>query len=817
MEKSRIEQKLGKMRATLKYSKEDLERIEKALAELNSANLDKVDVLAKFAMLEKQLEELENVVENMSDKDLEELSKYKSPPERIRFFLEGLFYLLKERKFEWDQIKKEMMGGEFKKLIKNFKGKTVKPEVLKTMYKNYTSHPDWDLKKLKNASKIMGPFGEWMEMQMEYLKTQSDLAPKMAELNNFKLRQSELEKERAKTISDIDFLSKNITELEEIRIDEYNKGLILPLMFPERELAYSNFSILCHKRTDLSTPEPKVKEIDPETIQILQQPHTEVARETNEVGLLTDYFQDDTFVKRTKETGASLRNIGQNGEESGPFRVDGETMISYKTIASFKKISTDRNLSDLESTSAEMVNGKSSGETEGFWVEAGVGDRENQLVGGSNAFISTGKYREDLGGQRRPGFEESLKEIGVGERENQLVGGSSADINIEEASENKLNLEKRKSGIESRTRESRMVGGSEAFVSTEGEQDQVEFTQKTETGVGSQENQLVGGSKSFIKLDRILGRLAEKNRDLEEVEGSGQDSESYIGKLRSEDPSVRNIGVGNRSNALSGISRKHLEGFSSEDTRSRQKDAATTNREDQMVGESEANISVPLDSFKSGVKNQESAKSQFAGSSQGFIRVEIEEEVSRVTPVSQIQSLTDQYEANLLTALSNEQGVQSEFFKEKVKYEWTGFADKQVQAEFESEKLIETNKVFADSKVRYSDHQNFLVETNIQINNSIKLQLNLQGKFDETGNYCLEWIKTSENDTQLLEAILKQDRVEQIRGRAFKRPGEESLSRENSSASSFNSKKHHTCKKHSPNEHSQLYIDLMNELNESRR
>lgn len=50
----------------------------------------------------------------------------------------------------------------FKKAILEFNIKKVKPATLKKFLNDYVKNEDWDMEKLKRASKAMGPLGEFL-------------------------------------------------------------------------------------------------------------------------------------------------------------------------------------------------------------------------------------------------------------------------------------------------------------------------------------------------------------------------------------------------------------------------------------------------------------------------------------------------------------------------------------------------------------------------------------------------------------------------------------------------------------------------------
>ena len=100
----------------------------------------------------------------MTSEQLEEISEYKNPPERIKKSLQLIYLLLDGEDYQdWNVLKKKLNDGTFISRIKKFKLGKVKPEVLKRARKEFIDSKDWDLEKTKKASRAMGPIGTFLE------------------------------------------------------------------------------------------------------------------------------------------------------------------------------------------------------------------------------------------------------------------------------------------------------------------------------------------------------------------------------------------------------------------------------------------------------------------------------------------------------------------------------------------------------------------------------------------------------------------------------------------------------------------------------
>lgn len=91
--------------------------------------------------------------------------------------LEGVYLLLTKKVMEWDEIKKKMNDGTFVSKLKKINLSKIDKKVLEKFKKEYIQTDLWDLKKLKRASKAMGPLGEYLESIENYIGSRDKIGP----------------------------------------------------------------------------------------------------------------------------------------------------------------------------------------------------------------------------------------------------------------------------------------------------------------------------------------------------------------------------------------------------------------------------------------------------------------------------------------------------------------------------------------------------------------------------------------------------------------------------------------------------------------
>lgn len=91
--------------------------------------------------------------------------------------LEGVYLLLTKKVLSWDDIKKKMNDGTFVEKLKKINLSKINKKVLNQFKKEYIQTELWDLKKLKRASKAMGPLGEYLESIEYYINKRDEIGP----------------------------------------------------------------------------------------------------------------------------------------------------------------------------------------------------------------------------------------------------------------------------------------------------------------------------------------------------------------------------------------------------------------------------------------------------------------------------------------------------------------------------------------------------------------------------------------------------------------------------------------------------------------
>ena len=78
---------------------------------------------------------------------------------------------------DWKTIKKEMNNGKFVETVTSIDITKVKPSVLKKIRSEILSHKNWDLKKIKRASKAVENMAIWLNSIHEYQMEIDKLKP----------------------------------------------------------------------------------------------------------------------------------------------------------------------------------------------------------------------------------------------------------------------------------------------------------------------------------------------------------------------------------------------------------------------------------------------------------------------------------------------------------------------------------------------------------------------------------------------------------------------------------------------------------------
>ncbi len=143
--------------------------------------------------LEKLVEESKEDIEAISEENLIEISKYKSPPERIKKCLEGVFLILKGKILDWKEIKSEMNNGTFLDKILKMNVSKIPKKILTRLRKEYIEQDFWDIEKLRRASKAIKPLADWVDGIGEYALEKKKLEPFEEQLNEIKSKRKKIE------------------------------------------------------------------------------------------------------------------------------------------------------------------------------------------------------------------------------------------------------------------------------------------------------------------------------------------------------------------------------------------------------------------------------------------------------------------------------------------------------------------------------------------------------------------------------------------------------------------------------------------------
>mmetsp|Transcript_2746 Transcript_2746/g.372 ORF Transcript_2746/g.372 Transcript_2746/m.372 type:complete len:134 (-) Transcript_2746:477-878(-) len=102
--------------------------------------------------------------------DLLFLQNLRTPPDRIRMCLEAVVISLtnSSKKLSWDDIKKEISNINFRRNILTYDPESMSDKIFSKIKKEYTNNPQWNLKKITNASVAAGAFAEWLDAIVKF-------------------------------------------------------------------------------------------------------------------------------------------------------------------------------------------------------------------------------------------------------------------------------------------------------------------------------------------------------------------------------------------------------------------------------------------------------------------------------------------------------------------------------------------------------------------------------------------------------------------------------------------------------------------------
>ena len=206
-----------------KKSEEDLESLnaKKEKLEIEMKALEK-KYHNTFA-LQSQIEETKkSLLMNIDELDritaaqLEEISNYRTPSEKVKRFMEAVFYMMEKKKWSWDIIRKKMAGLDFVDSVINFDYGSITSEQLKVIAKDY-SGPQFSSAEMWKASKALGPIGGWFQDQVVLATQNEKLKPFEDQIKQFEEEKAEIKKQE-------DEVCAREKELRS-QIQEANKGV----------------------------------------------------------------------------------------------------------------------------------------------------------------------------------------------------------------------------------------------------------------------------------------------------------------------------------------------------------------------------------------------------------------------------------------------------------------------------------------------------------------------------------------------------------------------------------------------------------------
>ena len=224
--KEKIEELKKKLEILQKEKQEfitSLKASEKRLKSSNTALLKLKKKNSKIAKMEDEiskihilLEDAKESVDKITDAELEEIKNYNSPPKRVLMALEAIFFLLEEKKFKWNVIKKKMIDfNHFRKNILNFDFGKVSKKALKAFYEDYVKKNVMDFDKLKKASKAMKHLGCFLESSFKFMEQEIKIKPYEKEIKKMKKKKDTLVKKKEKIEKEKNEIDSKISKIQE--------------------------------------------------------------------------------------------------------------------------------------------------------------------------------------------------------------------------------------------------------------------------------------------------------------------------------------------------------------------------------------------------------------------------------------------------------------------------------------------------------------------------------------------------------------------------------------------------------------------------
>lgn len=84
--------------------------------------------------------------------------------------MEAIFLLLEQKILPWNKIQTEMNNGNFIVNVLQMDPKKIKNKTIKDIDEVYMKDENWDIEKIKGASKAISPFVDWLIYELIYIK-----------------------------------------------------------------------------------------------------------------------------------------------------------------------------------------------------------------------------------------------------------------------------------------------------------------------------------------------------------------------------------------------------------------------------------------------------------------------------------------------------------------------------------------------------------------------------------------------------------------------------------------------------------------------
>ncbi|KAI5541278.1 dynein heavy chain family protein family [Trichomonas vaginalis G3] len=212
----KAEQKLEEIikdKETTKQKQTEAEKIKVQLDEKTAIiNKDKSSAQAELDAIAPLIAEAANSVQNIKKSNLDEIRRFKQPPDVVKNTLAAVLTLLGNRTTDWSSIQKSISESTFIKSVVDFKVDASQATAIKRA-KQMISATDLTYEKADRASKACGPLFKWLDANLRYLDIVEQTEPLRNRVSALEEEANELQKKHDEMSQTIRLLEKSLRRI----------------------------------------------------------------------------------------------------------------------------------------------------------------------------------------------------------------------------------------------------------------------------------------------------------------------------------------------------------------------------------------------------------------------------------------------------------------------------------------------------------------------------------------------------------------------------------------------------------------------------